>query len=72
MKIEPKLVSIKQFADLSGLSVRTLERLDAAGRLPKRIPIPGPSGKLMRVKRWSYRSVCDWIQRNASAVKVAI
>lgn len=69
---EAKLISIKQFAALSGLGVRTLERFDAHGQLPRRVPVYDHTGRLLRLKRWSRRSVEDWIRRRGDRVKVAI
>lgn len=51
----PLAVDARQLAAMLGLSVRTIRRLDSAGRLPRPIRIGG-------AVRWKHEEICAWVR----------
>jgi excisionase family DNA binding protein len=47
-------LNIKELAIILGVSVRHVERMDAAGKLPKPL-------RLGRAKRWRYEEIKSWL-----------
>jgi predicted DNA-binding transcriptional regulator AlpA len=47
-------LNIKELAALLGVSVRHVERLDCAGKLPRPL-------RLGRAKRWSVNEIKSWL-----------
>lgn len=55
---EPLVISAKEAAQVLGCSVRHIERMDAAGRMPAPV-------RLGRLKRWHLDGLREWLKAGA-------
>ncbi|MEW6744791.1 MAG: helix-turn-helix domain-containing protein [Planctomycetota bacterium] len=60
LKTTPLLISARELAELLGVSLRTIWRLESAGKLPESVYL-GSS------KRWSRQAIEEWIRDGCPA-----
>lgn len=61
---QPELINVSELADLLSLSVRTVWRLNSAGRLPKPV-------RLGRSVKWRKNEIIDWLASNCPPCSTA-
>jgi excisionase family DNA binding protein len=59
---EPELLDVRAVAELLGISTRNAERLSDAGKMPASL-------KLGRLRRWSRRSIREWLDSGCPACR---
>ena len=57
--MESELLTVKEVAELLAISQRTVWKFSVSGKLPAPITIGG------KIKRWSRKSVMQWIEKGA-------
>ena len=71
LTIEPLLVDAQQLALMIGLSLRTIRRMDAAGRLPRPVRIGNCTRwRVSEIRAWSEAGCPDraaWEQQRRAA-----